>query len=33
MKHEGMVVVERPDTIIVKTREGKNEQIIKTITQ
>lgn len=33
MKHEDMVIVEKPDTAIVRTREGLNEQIIKVITQ
>lgn len=31
MKHQEMVVVERPDTMIVKAREGLKEQVIKVI--
>lgn len=26
-----MIVVERPETLIVKTREGLNEQIVKVV--
>jgi hypothetical protein len=33
MKHEQMVVVEKPETILVKTREGLSSQIVKTVTQ
>lgn len=32
MKNQEMVVVERPDTMVVKTREGLNEQVIKVVT-
>lgn len=33
LKHQEMVVVERPETLVVKAREGLKDQIIKIIEQ
>lgn len=33
MKHREMVPVEKPDTIVVKSREGPKQQIVKMVTQ